>query len=151
MCKSVLKISVLNYKKESIFYFSHLCLDNTFCFPFLVLLHISDAIHPSYRVMFLSGLVHTLSLQADASLPAGRSLHCWQFLGQTHHLSLADHSAPQSRTYVHARADCVLGAEGQATLADCVVALSRELLGAKEGLVRRIEETLGCGKRENLF
>lgn len=119
--------------------------------PFLLLLCVSDVTHPSYRVVFLPGLVHTLSLQADASLPAGRSLHSRQFLSQTHHLSLADHGAPQSRAYVHARADCVLGAEGQATLADCVVALSRKLLWAKEGLVWRIEETLGCGRRENLF
>lgn len=99
----------------------------------------------SYRVVSLAGLVHTLSLQADASLPAGCSLHGRQLLGQANHLSLANHSAPEPGTYVHARADRVLGAEGQATLADGVVALSRELLGAQKGLARRVEETLGCG------
>lgn len=102
----------------------------------------------SYRVVSLAGLVHTLALQADASLPAGGSLHGRQLLGQAHHLSLANHGAPESGTHVHARADCVLGAEGQATLADGVVALARELLGAQEVLARGVEETFGCGRKE---
>lgn len=88
--------------------------------------------------MSLAGLVHALPLQADASLPAGRSLHGRQLLGQAHHLALANHGAPQPRADVHAGADRVLGAEGQPTLADGVVALPRELLGAQQGLTRRI-------------
>lgn len=115
--------------------------------PFPTLSH-SATIHLSYRVVSLAGLVHALPLQADASLPAGRSLHGRQLLGQAHHLSLANHGAPQPRTYVHARADRVLGAEGQAALADGVVALSRELLGAQKGLARRVQETFGCGRKE---
>lgn len=98
----------------------------------------------SYRVVLLAGLVHTLSLQADASLPAGRPLHRRELLGQTNHLPLPDHSAPQPGAHVHARADCVLRPEGQATLADGVVALPGELLWAKERLVRGVEETFGC-------
>lgn len=104
--------------------------------------------HPSYRVVSLPCLVHALSLQADASLPAGRPLHGRQLFGQAHHLSLTNHGAPQPGAHVHARADCVLGAEGQAALADGVVALTWELLWAEEGLARRIEETLGCGREE---
>lgn len=92
--------------------------------------------------MLLSGLVHTLPLQADSTLAAGRPFHRRQLLGQTHHLSLADHSAPQPRAYVHAGADGVLGPEGQAALADGVVALAWELLWAQEGLVGRVEKTL---------
>lgn len=88
--------------------------------------------------MSLAGLVHTLSLQADASLPAGCSLHGRQLLGQTHHLSLANYGAPEPRTYVHARADRVLRPKGQATLADGIVALPWELLGAQEGLARGV-------------
>lgn len=94
--------------------------------------------------MLLAGLVHTLSLQTDASLPAWGSLHGRQLLGQTHHLPLANHGAPQARTYIHARADCVLWAEGQATLAHGVVALTRELLWAKKGVTRGVEEAVGC-------
>lgn len=93
--------------------------------------------------MLLSGFVHTFPLQADSTLPTGRSFHCRQLLGQTHHLSLADHSAPQPRAYVHAGADGVLGPEGQAALADGVVALTWELLWAQEWLVGRVEETFG--------
>lgn len=93
--------------------------------------------------MLLSGLVHTLSLQADPTLPAGRPLHRRQLLGQTHHLSLAEHGAPQPSAHVHAGADGVLGPEGQTALADGVVALAGELLGTQEGLARSIEETFG--------
>lgn len=103
-----------------------------------------DFFHLSYRVVSLAGLVHALSLQADTSLPAGRPLHSRQLLGQAHHLPLANHGTPQSGAHVHARADCVLGAEGQAALADGVVALPRELLGAQEGLARGVEEAFGC-------
>lgn len=94
--------------------------------------------------MLLSSFVHTLSLQADAPLPAWRALHRRKFLGQTHHLSLADHGAPQAGAHVHARADRVLEAEGQAALSDGVVALAWELLRAEEGLTRGVQETLGC-------
>lgn len=102
----------------------------------------------SYRVVPLACLVHTLSLQADASLPAWCPLHCWQLLGETHHLSLAHHGAPQPGAHVHAGADGVLGAEGQATLADGVVALAWKLLWAQQGPARGVEETVGCGKEE---
>lgn len=101
----------------------------------------------SYRVVLLARLVHTLSLQADAPLPTRRSLHGRQLLGQTHHLPLADHGAPQPGAHVHARADRVLGAEGEAALADGVVALTRELLGAQEGLAGQVQETLSCRKK----
>lgn len=88
--------------------------------------------------MSLPGLVHTLPLQADASFPARRPLHGWQLLGQTHHLSLPDDGAPQAGADVHAGADGVLGAEREAALAHGVVALAWELLGAQEGLARRV-------------
>ena len=103
--------------------------------------------------MSLAGLVHTLPLQADAPLPAGRPLHSRQLLGQTHHLSVADHGAPQAGAHVHPRAHRVLRPEGQAALADGVVALSRELLGAQEGGAGGVQETLGCSrkKRESIY
>lgn len=98
--------------------------------------------------MSLAGLVHTLALQADAPLPAGGPLHGWQLLGEAHHLSLADHGTPKPGTYVHAGADCVLRAEGQAALAHSVVALPWELLRAQEGLVRGVEETFSCIRKK---
>ncbi len=119
--------------------------------PCPTLPHFSDTTRPSYRVVSLAGLVHTLPLQADASLPAGRSLHGRQLLGQAHHLSLSNYGAPQPRTYVHAWADRVLGAEGQATLADGVVALPWELLGTQQGLARRVQEALGWNKEEGIL
>lgn len=99
-----------------------------------------------YRVMFLAGFIHTLSLQADAPLPTGCSLHSWQLLGQTHHLSLANHCTPQPRAYVHAWADCVLRAKRKATLADSIIALPWQLFRAQQGLTRRVQETFSCGR-----
>lgn len=97
--------------------------------------------------MSLAGLVHTLALQADASLPAGGPLHGRQLLGEAHHLSLTNHGTPKPGTYVHAGADCVLGAKGQAALAHSIVALPWELLWAQEGLARGVEETFSCMKK----
>lgn len=107
-----------------------------------------SALCPSYRVVLLAGLVHTLSLQADASFPTGCSFHGRQLLGQTHHLSLADDGAPQPRAHVHPRADGVLGAKGQAALADSIVALARKFLGPQEGLAWRVQETFSWGRNE---
>lgn len=97
--------------------------------------------------MLLAGLIHALSLKADASFPTGGSFHGWQFLGQTHHLSLANHGAPQPGADVHSRADGVLGAEGQAALADSIVALPRKFLGTQEGLAWGVQEAFSWGKK----
>lgn len=97
--------------------------------------------------MLLAGLIHALSLKADASFPTGGSFHGWQLLGQTHHLSLANHGAPQPGADVHPRADGVLGAEGQAALADGIIALPRKFLGTQEGLAWGVQEAFSWGKK----
>lgn len=102
----------------------------------------------SHRIVSLAGLVHTLALQADASLPARGPLYGGQLLGQAHHLSLTNHSTPKPGTYVHAGADCVLGAEGQAALAHSIVALPWKLLRAQEGLARGVKETFSCIRKK---
>lgn len=75
--------------------------------------------------MPLARLVHTLPLEADASLSTGRPLHGRKLLGQANHLALANDGAPKAGTHVHAGADGVLGTEGQSTLAHGVIALPR--------------------------
>lgn len=92
------------------------------------------SIVPSYRVVPLARLVHTLPLEADASLSTGCPLHGRKLLGQANHLALANDGAPKARTHVHAGADGVLGSEGQSTLAHGIVALPWEFLGAQQGL-----------------
>lgn len=94
--------------------------------------------------MPLARLVHTLSLEADASLSTGRPLHGRQLLGQANHLALANDGAPKAGTHVHARADGVLRSEGQSTLPHRVIALPWEFLGAQQGLAGRVQEALGC-------
>lgn len=66
----------------------------------------------THRIVPLAGLVHTLPMQAYPALATLSALGRWQLLGQTHHLTLSDYSAPQTGTHIHARAHRVLRAEG---------------------------------------
>lgn len=94
--------------------------------------------------MSLARLVHTLPLEADASLSARRPLHGGKLLGQADHLALANDGTPKAGTHVHSGADSVLGSEGESTLAHGVIALSWEFLRAQQGLTGRVQEALGC-------
>lgn len=73
---------------------------------------VHHALPKTHRIVPLAGLVHTLPMQAYPALATLCALSRWQLLGQTHHLALPDYSAPQTSTYIHAWAHCVLGPEG---------------------------------------
>lgn len=94
--------------------------------------------------MSLPRLVHTLPLEADASLSAGRPLHGGKLLGQADHLALANDGTPKAGAHIHSGADSVLWSKGQSTLAHGVVALSWEFLRAQQGLAGRVQEALSC-------
>ena len=96
----------------------------------------------TYRIIFFLGFVHTLALQADPAFPTWRPLHSWQLLGQTHHLALAHHSAPEAGADVHAWAHGVFGPEGQVALLAGIVGLSREFLRAEDLLAWEVQQTV---------
>lgn len=86
----------------------------------------------TYWIIFFLGFVHTLALQADPPFPTWCSLHGRQLLGETHHLALAHHGAPEAGADVHAGAHGVLGPKSQVALLRGIVRLSGEFFRAQD-------------------